>query len=320
MTEMPVRADRLIEIARCQGFELAGVTAALPLADHSIYEQWVQRGQAASMTYLTDHRSQLRSDPRLLLTSARTMLCVAKLYNTNGPQSQGETPSSKGWISRYAWGTRDYHEVLRESLEAIAAQLHEEVPFPFEHRICVDTAPLLERSYARQAGLGWIGKNTCLINEPRGSWFFLAEILFSFETDIQQQPPPDRCGTCTRCIDACPTAAIVSAPQGWELDSNLCISFWTIEAKQDAPQHLQRAFGKHLFGCDICQDVCPWNRKAPFSSEAGFQPANASLPLQELATIDADAFRLRFRKTPLWRTKYEGFRRNLKGALANQGT
>lgn len=309
-----VPAARLLALAHAHGFELAGLTPALPLADHALHQQWVDRGRAAGMAYLTDHRAQVRSDPRLILPSARTMLCVGKLYNTQGPAAPA---ANQGWISRYAWGSEDYHEVLRRGLDALAAQLHQELGFAFEHRVCVDTAPLLERSYARQAGLGWIGKNTCLINQPQGSWFFLGEILFSFDTDAYHQAPPDRCGSCTRCIDACPTAAIVPAAHGWELDSNLCISYWTIEAKQAAPAELQKAFGAHLFGCDICQDVCPWNRRAPHSIEPAFQPQNASPALAALEEMDEAQFRARFRRTPLWRSKYEGFRRNLKIALEN---
>jgi epoxyqueuosine reductase len=309
---MKVSAARLIQLAKEHGFELAGLTPALPLADHAIHMDWVERGRAAGMGYLTDHRAQVRSDPRLLLPSARSMLCLGKLYNTPGPARQ----AGRGWISRYAWGARDYHDVMREGLESLAAAIRAE--FACEYRVCVDTAPLLERSYARQAGLGWIGKNTCLIHQGQGSWFFLGEILFSFETDQYQQAPPDRCGSCTRCIDACPTAAIIPAPHGWELDSQLCISYWTIEAKEAAPAELQRAFGEHLFGCDICQDVCPWNRRAPFTSEPAFQPRNASPALDELEAIDEAQFRARFRQTPLWRSKYAGFRRNLKIALENR--
>lgn len=298
----------MLAAARAEGFELAGLTPALPHRDFALYEAWVARGLAAGMGYLTDHRAAVRADPRELLASARSMLCVGKLYNSAGPSPDPEC----GWISRYAWGARDYHDVMREGLERVVARLGA----GFESRIVVDTAPLLERSYAREAGLGWIGKNTCLINEPQGSWFFLAEVLFSFEADAYGAPPADRCGSCRRCIEACPTAAIVPDGEGWELDSGRCISYWTIEAKTSAPDELKRAFGNHLFGCDICQDVCPWNRRAGETAAEAFQPVNAC---PELVALSAEEFRERYRGTPVARAKVDGFNRNVGVALENRG-
>ena len=185
-------------MARECGFELAGAAAAEPLSDFARYQDWAAKGFAGEMKYLTDRRADIRKDPRNLLPSARSIICVGKLYNTGSPADDE--------ISRYAWGD-DYHRVMRDSLVRMVELLQAEVGV-FEHKICVDTAPLLERSYARQAGLGWIGKNTCLIHEPLGSWFFLGEILTSLEIEADS-PPPDRCGTCTRCIEACPTRALV---------------------------------------------------------------------------------------------------------------
>lgn len=274
---MIVDSKRLLDTALECGFELAGLTPATPHADYARYATWVANGYAANMKYLTDRRGPVRQDPRQLLAEAKTMLCVGKLYNTPGPKDYTETPPGHGWVSRYAWGARDYHDVLREGLNEVVQRLRQQLG-DFRSRVLVDTAPLLERSYARSAGLGWIGKNTCLINQPQGSWFFLGEALFDFEVDIYGSPPPDRCGTCTRCIEACPTQAL--GEDG--LDSNLCISYWTIEAKQAAPEDLKAKFGPHLFGCDICQDVCPWNRRAPFTDEPGFQPVHALLPLDDL--------------------------------------
>lgn len=312
---MLLDAQTLLDAAFAEGFELAGLTPAAPHTDHARHLDWVSRGLAADMNYLTDHRAQVRKDPRDIFPQAITMLCVGKLYNTNGPKDHTESTQHDGWISRYAWGTRDYHDVLREALERVVSRLKVQLSQPFEYRICVDTAPLLERSYAREAGLGWIGKNTCLINEPRGSWFFLAELLLPFPLNISNSPPPDRCGTCNACIDACPTDAIVEGPSGWELDSAKCISYWTIEAKTEAPAELKQAFGNHIFGCDICQDVCPWNRRAPLSAEPAFQPANACPPLEAL---DELSFRERFRKTPVARTKASGYNRNVLVALENR--
>ncbi len=292
---------------------MAGLTPALPHADYQMYRSWVEDGMAAGMTYLTDHRAGVRADPRHLLPSAKTMLCVGKLYNTEGPERVAD---GTGWISRYAWGQRDYHDVLREGLERVAAKLAEQIGEPFESRVVVDTAPLLERSYAREAGLGWVGKNSCLIHQGSGSWFFLGELLLSLEVDHYGTPPPDRCGSCRRCIEACPTAAIVPEGTGWKIDSGLCISYWTIEAKTEAPPELRAAFGQHLFGCDICQDVCPWNRRAPVTAEPAFQARNACPPLAEMGE---EEFRERFRKTPVARTKREGFNRNVRVALENRG-
>lgn len=315
---LTVPAKLILELASSAGFEIAGLTSALPHEDYIRFSAWVEAGYAADMQYLTDRRGPLRADPRHLLPSARTMLCVGKLYKTAGPASHQEAPPDHGWISRYAWGTRDYHDLLREQLESLIEDLRAALAEPFEHRICVDTAPLLERSYARSAGLGWIGKNTCLINQQSGSWFFLAEVLFDFAVDFYNQPPADRCGSCTRCIDACPTAAIVpDGDEGWTLDSRLCISYWTVEAKQAAPPALQAQFGSHIFGCDICQDVCPWNRRAPSTQEPSFQPVNAVPNLQEILELTEEEYRARFRKTPLARAKYEGLRRNVLTALQN---
>ncbi|HYS86225.1 MAG TPA: tRNA epoxyqueuosine(34) reductase QueG, partial [Bradyrhizobium sp.] len=199
-------AIRVKALAHECGFELAGVAPALPDSDSLIYHRRVARGFAGEMNYLTDRRADVRDDPRNLLPSARSIVSVGKLYNGPQPYSTKFREPELAWISRYAWG-EDYHEVLRAGLQQLANRLLEDAP-PFEYKICVDTAPLLERSYARRAGLGWIGKNTCLINQQMGSWFFLGELLVSMEIE-PDAPPPDRCGTCTRCIDACPTAAIV---------------------------------------------------------------------------------------------------------------
>ena len=212
--------------------------------------------------------------------------------------------------------------MLREGLERLAGRLRELVPAPFEYRICVDTAPLLERSYARLAGLGWIAKNTCLINQERGSWFFLGEMLTSLELE-PDSPPEDRCGSCTRCIDACPTAAIVPAghsggPQ-WAVDSRLCISYFTIELRGSIPQERRSGNGNHVFGCDICQDVCPWNRQAPVTAEPAFAAAHFAPPLEELAALSEDDFRRLFRETPVWRARYQGFLRNVAVAMGNSG-
>jgi epoxyqueuosine reductase len=296
------------ELARGCGFELAGVARAEPAAESAWYQQWVAAGFAGEMLYLTDRRAELRDDPRRLLPSARSIICVGKLYNTPWPYSTQFNHAGRAWISRYAWGD-DYHGVLRRGLQRLDRLLP-----PHESKICVDTAPLLERSYARQAGLGWIGKNTCLISQQAGSWFFLGELLVSLEIE-PDGPPPDRCGTCTRCIDACPTGALVPAPLGYTVDSRLCISYFTIELRGAIPEPLRGRVGPHVFGCDICQDVCPWNRRAPLTAAAEFQPREFAPPLERLARLTEQEFRQMFRGTPVTRARYTGFLRNVALAM-----
>ncbi len=305
------------QVAHDCGFELAGIAPVKRVADADRFLDWRDRGLHADMGYLADHRAQLRTDPRQLLPSAQSMLCVGKLYNSAVPYSTATRDPQAGWISRYAFFDCDYHDVMRSDLDRVAARIAAQTGC--EYRVCVDTAPLLERSYARQAGLGWIGKNTCLIHEPLGSWFFLGEILLSLTLD-HDSPPPDRCGTCTRCIDACPTQALVPSPNGgWDLDARRCISYFTIEHRGDIPREFHDELGSHVFGCDICQDVCPWNGDAPVTDDPRFAPVHAVPALDALAAMDADAFRARFRHTPVARTKFAGFERNVAIAQSNAG-
>jgi epoxyqueuosine reductase len=312
-----MRADEVKRLAAECGFELCGITPAAPLAEAAFYQQWVDRGFAAGMHYLTDRRAQLRQDPRTLLPSARSIICVAKLYNTPHPYSI-EPRTETAWISRYAWGA-DYHDVLRAGLDDLAARMQSAANQSFEWKVCVDTAPLLERAYARHAGLGWIGRNSCLIHEGAGSWFFLGELLISLDLEADS-PPPDRCGTCTRCIEICPTQAIVPAPPPgpeFTVDSRRCISYFTIEAREPAPEELRRGIGGHVFGCDLCQDVCPWNWRAPITAEPAFHPRDLSPPLERLASLTEEEFRAAFRGTPVMRAKYVGFLRNVALAMGN---
>ena len=294
-------------LARECGFELAGVTPAAPLAEAGFYRQWVAEGYAGEMRYLADHRAQIRHDPRQLLPAARSIVCVGKMYHGPAPES-----AEMAAISRYAWG-EDYHLVLRDGLEQLAARMLEAHGAPFHWRVCVDTAPLLERAYARRAGLGWIGRNTCLINQQQGSWFFLGELLTSLDLE-PDAPPPDRCGTCTRCIDACPTAAIVpAAPPGpaFTIDSRMCIAYFTIELHGPIPEAARAGIGGNVFGCDICQEVCPWNR--PVSVPSDPEPP----PLEKLAALTEEEFRRVFRHSAVKRAKYTGFLRNVAVAMGN---
>ncbi len=327
------------------GFDLCGIApAAVPAADTSQYLWWLEQGFHGEMTYM---ERQQRQDLRLLFPEVRSVICVGMVYNTPHPKSIECPDPTRGWISRYGWGD-DYHDVLRARLEKLLAELRMVAPAPFDAKICVDTAPLLERAIARASGLGWIGKNTCLIDQKAGSWFLVGEILTSLEL-APDQPPPDRCGTCTRCIDACPTTAIVAPGK---LDATRCISYFTIEARGAIPEEFRPAIGRHVFGCDICQDVCPWNRKAPVSLLPQFQPRSFDSPppnpsrdshgavsarnqesesssqnaptafnppLDWLASLTPEQFSTHFRHSPIKRAKYRGMLRNVATAMGNSG-
>lgn len=311
-------AAEVKKIALTCGFDLAGIAAAVPTEDYQRYDSWVSAGAAGEMRYLTDYRGGLRQNPTNLLPGAKSILCVGKLYNSPYPYSTAFSDSERAWISRYAWG-EDYHQTLREGLARVMKELERAAGESFDYRICVDTAPVLERSYARLAGLGWIGKNTCLIHQQKGSWFFLGELLLQLELQ-PDLPPPDRCGTCRRCIDACPTNAIVSnSIGGWMIDSRLCISYFTIEKRGEIPAEHHSGIGQNVFGCDICQDVCPWNQRAPRTEIGEFQPREFAPPLDRLASLTEDEFRSVFRNTPIWRAKYTGFLRNVAIAMGNSG-
>jgi epoxyqueuosine reductase len=317
----PLTSDFVKQTALDCGFDVAGIASAEPAGDYARYQEWLAAGMAGEMAYLTDHRGEIRADPRTLLPDAKTILCVGKIYDSPYPRSLDAHEPGRAWISRYAWG-RDYHDSMRESLTEVVERLRLAAGVPFEWRICVDTAPLLERSYARLAGLGWIGRNTCLINQQHGSWLFLGELLLSLDL-APDMPPPDRCGSCRRCIDACPTDALVPKPDGtWALDARLCISYFTIEKRGAIPVEQHSAIGHHVFGCDICQDVCPWNSKAAMPDEAPpvtHGDAFFSPDLTQLAAMSEDDFRRVFRGTPVWRTKYRGFLRNVAMAMGNSG-
>lgn len=308
------------KLAREAGFHLCGVTRAEPLPEAEFFLEWARLGLAGEMSYLTDHRAQLRRDPRSLLPSAKSIICVAILYNGPEPPSHTVAGTGRGWISRYAWG-RDYHKLLRKALERFARRLAAELG-PMEWRVCVDSAPLLERAYARRAGLGWIGRNTCLIHQKLGSWLLLGELLVSLELE-PDEPPPDRCGSCRRCIEACPTQALVPTgkPEGpdFMLDARRCISYLTIEHRSAIPEQLRGAMGHHVFGCDICQEVCPWNRKAPPERNPAFAPRWFAPPLEQLALLEPEDFRRRFQGTPVMRAGWEGLLRNVAVAIGNSG-
>jgi epoxyqueuosine reductase len=240
--------------AKALGFDLCGVAAPAKFPELAQAETWIAKGYAGEMKYLADPR---RSDPQAALPGIRTVIVCALNYNTPHPRStevtneaQGNEP--RGWISRYAWGD-DYHDVLRAKLNALVAAMREYFNEPFEARAYADTGPLQERIFAKHAGLGWIGKNTLLLNQSLGSWFFLGAILTTLDLSPSlspaESPPPDLCGSCTRCIDACPTDALV---EPYVLDARSCISYLTIELRGNIPAELREPIGHHVFGCDIC--------------------------------------------------------------------
>ncbi|MCX7426421.1 MAG: tRNA epoxyqueuosine(34) reductase QueG [Planctomycetia bacterium] len=295
------------------GFDLVGVCPAVTPPGLERFRDWLASGHAGQMHYMTD-RAAAYEHPSHVLDGAKSLLMLAVNYHTEEPAPSGP---GQGRVSRYAWGA-DYHDVIRRRLRRLA-DFHRRLVPGARVRGVVDTAPLLERDFARLAGLGWIGKNTMLVNRRLGSWLFLAAILTSETLQYDEPQPPDRCGSCRACLDACPTGALVDA---YRLDARRCISYLTIELGGAIPVGLREPLGDRLFGCDACQEVCPWNRRAPVASEKAFQPAPGMNPMElsELFALDEPTFRARFRKTPLWRARREGLRRNAEIVLNNQSS
>jgi epoxyqueuosine reductase len=305
--EMKLRAREL-------GFALAGVAPAVGPPGLARFDEWLRAGYGGEMHYLADRR-EAYADPRHVLDGARSIVMVAMNYLTNAP---AQAAAGQGRVARYAWGDADYHDVIRPRLSALADHLRELAPTA-QVRGMVDTAPLLEREFAQLAGLGWIGKNTLLLNRELGSWFFLAALLTDVELAYDQPTATDHCGTCRACLDACPTQAF---PSPYVLDASRCVSYLTIELRGPIRAELRSGVGDWLFGCDVCQEVCPWNRRAPRSSEGAFTPRDDGNPIELIALFDLDeaAFRERFRHTPLWRARRRGLLRNAATVLGNRPT
>jgi epoxyqueuosine reductase len=306
------------------GFDLAGIAPATDAPELRNFPEWIAAGHAGEMKYMEarDDRGDLkRASLARVAPWARSVVVCAINYNTANPYSTGVNDSHRGWISRYAWSRDDYHDAVLRRLKEVEAGLRQAVPTESQPtlitRSYVDTGPIVERVFAKYAGVGWLGKNTCVINQKKGSWLFLGVILTSLEL-APDVAAPDRCGTCTRCIEACPTDALL-AP--YQLDSNKCIAYLTIEKRGSIPEDLRAAMGRHVFGCDICQDVCPWNRKAPTSSAPEFEPRPGLVDpaLAWLAEMSAETFRVVFRGSPIRRTKHSGLRRNAALAMGNSG-
>jgi epoxyqueuosine reductase len=363
----PDLSTRIKQCARDAGFDLCGIAPVRNFGELDVFPDWIADGKHGEMKYMEarDHAGELkRASLARVAPWARSVIVCAINYNTADPYSTQTDDASRGWISRYAWAHEDYHDAVLRRLRKIEDDLRgmivargepgvparpphcwtNETPVApptgnwplatgnLHSRSYVDTGPLIERVYAKYAGIGWIGKNTCIINQQLGSWLFLGVILTSLDfsrndstkddltanAPMPDLPAPDRCGTCTRCITACPTQAIV-APG--ELDARLCISYLTIEKRGEIPQDLRPGMGRHVFGCDICQDVCPWNRKAPTTSAPEFQarPGLVNPALDWLAEMQPEEFRMVFRGSPVRRAKLSGLRRNAVIAMGNSG-
>jgi epoxyqueuosine reductase len=316
--------------AEAAGFDLCGIASSAHAPELDYFPDWIAAGHAGEMKYLeTRDESGLLKRAALARVApwARSVIVCAINYNAAQPYSTQVHESDRGWISRYAWGPEDYHDAVLERIRQVEEKLREAAQKENSNnpgqnselitRSYVDTGPIVERVYAKYAGVGWIGKNTCIINQKKGSWLFLGVILTSL--DLQPDlPAPDRCGTCTRCIDACPTGAFI-AP--YQLDSNKCIAYLTIEKRGDIPAEFRAGMGHQVFGCDICQDVCPWNRKAPATTATEFQPRPELVnpALDWLAEMSVEEFRSVFRGSPIKRAKREGLRRNAAIAMGNSG-
>ncbi len=311
-------------VARAQGigFDLCRVTQAETPPHADELRAWLQAGAAGEMEWMK-RGEEKRCNPALVLRDARSVIVLAMNYwQGNQPEERRSAsagaalmpPSNSGRIARYAWGD-DYHDVMLVKLKELDAFLSEHGGV---QKCYVDTGPLLERDFAAEAGIGWHGKSTMLVNQKLGTWFFLGEILTSLE--LPPDPPqPSRCGTCTRCITACPTGAITGAHQ---LDARRCISYLTIELKGSIPREFRPLIGDRIYGCDTCLDVCPWNRFAAESREASFalRPEIAAMKLRDFLSLDDEQFRTLFRDSPIKRIKRRGFLRNVCVALGNVGT
>lgn len=314
-------SERIKSLAAEAGFELCGIAPVQNFPELSSFPEWIAKGHAGEMKYLEsrDDSGQLRrASLKSVFPWAWSVVVCAVNYNTAHPYSTQVHDPARGWISRYAWSTEDYHDSVLRRLRQVEWKIKELcAPDQIETRSYVDTGPIVERVYAKYAGIGWLGKNTCLINQKVGSWLFLGVIITSLEL-TPDLPAPDRCGTCTRCIDACPTHAFVAPHQ---LDSNKCIAYLTIEKRGAIPEEFREGIGHQVFGCDICQDVCPWNRKAPATNKAEFQPREGFVnpALDWLAEISEEEFREVFRGSPVKRAKRNGLRRNALIAIGNGG-
>ncbi len=298
-------AEKIRQKALAIGFDKVGFAPAEALSEEGYrFGEWLGRGYQGEMAWL-EREPEKRADPRVLFPGAQTVIAVALNYHT--PHEHSEDPMT-GKISRYAWGD-DYHDVMREKLRELLDWIIAEVPGS-DGKICVDTAPIMDKTWAVRAGLGWLGKHSNVITTELGSWIFLGEVIVDFEIADVAEPVADHCGTCTKCLDACPTGAIV---EPYVVDSRKCISYATIELRDETlPSYIAENQDGWLYGCDICQDVCPWNRFEEPSGESRFEPRNGEteISLNAVAAMDHEEYVARFRKSAVKRTKLTGLKRN----------
>jgi epoxyqueuosine reductase len=294
------------------GFDAVGICPAIRPPGINRLIEWLERGFAGAMSYIPQ-RLDAYADPNYVLDGAQSIVMLSANYRTDEPRT---AEPGFGRVARYAWGEADYHDVTHGRLKALAQFMADEAPGSTSRGV-VDSAPLMEHQFAQLAGLGWIGKNTLLLSRDAGSYFFLAALLTDVALAYDQPHAADHCGSCTACLDACPTEAF---PEPYVLDATKCISYLTIELRDPIPKNQRPGLGNWVFGCDICQEVCPWNNKAPMSGDSRFAPRPDQNPMEltSLFELDDEAFRRRFRKTPLWRSKRGGLLRNAAYVLGNQ--
>jgi epoxyqueuosine reductase len=310
-----VTAARVKAKASELGFDLCGIAPADSFPELAFLNEWLARGYAGDMSYIA-RSAERRADVRAVVPGARSVIVTGTLYNTGSESEKGSLTPERAAIARYAWGD-DYHDVLKARLDALLAWMRAESPEAFDARAYVDTGPVQERVYAQYAGLGWIGKNTCLINAEHGSWLFLAEIICTLPLEPDTQGL-EQCGTCRRCLEACPTGALV---EPGVLDSTRCLSYLTIELRTGIPDEHRAALGNHVYGCDICQAVCPYNQPSSSSADAAWQPRRGlNLPrLVDLWQRSDSDLRALVKGSAMTRAKLTGLRRNLAVAFGNSG-
>jgi epoxyqueuosine reductase len=307
--------QRIKDQALAVGFDLVGVAPVQESPELAFFERWLDAGYAGEMHYLQRSRERRRHLQQVLPGAQSVVVCGLN-YDTDSPYSTAVTDPHRGWIARYAWGT-DYHQVMQDKLARLQAFVATLAPPTVASKLYVDTGPVVERVYAKYAGLGWFGKNTCLLNTRFGSWLLLGELLLTIPLEYDR-PGLDHCGTCTRCLEACPTQAIL---EPYVLDAQRCIAYLTIELKGTIPEEFRAQTGHHIFGCDICQDVCPWNRKRHYTTNPDLQPHPTQVHprLADLAHMTREEFKQHFRGTAIERTRRRGLLRNVCVAMGNSG-
>lgn len=309
---VPELARSIRDRARAEGFEKIGIVPAAALtSERARLNEWLRRGYHGEMKWMA-RDPEMRSDPRKLFPAARSVVVVAKNYYT--PVQHEENPET-GKVSRYAWGD-DYHDVMATRLKNLLSWIKEEIPGA-EGKICVDIQPMMDKAWAVRAGLGWLGKHSNVITQEYGSWVFIGELLLNIELEYDTEQVEDHCGTCTLCIDACPTQAIT---QPYVVDSNKCISYATIELRGDElPDEVKNNLDGWLYGCDVCQDVCPWNRFEQVTDEPRFQPraGNVNASLAEVLSLTPETYAERFRSSAMKRAKLSGLQRNARALSDN---